>query len=80
MRGTVLRAALQPQQLPDDGQCDRVPIVGAGAAAKLIHDDQRVFGRLVENSLRLLELDEESGFVLQDAVTGANAREYPIDD
>jgi len=62
----------------ENAVCDGVPIEGAGAPPKLIHDHQTILRALLQDCLRFLQLYKECAFVLEDAIASSNACEDSV--
>lgn len=48
-------------------------------AAQFVHENQRMFGGVVQNRRRLAQLQKECTLSLQDFISGADSGEYPVD-
>ena len=57
---------------------DRQPVIGRGAAADLVEQDQRARRRRVEDGRRLRHLDHESRAAARQVVGGADAGEDAV--
>ena len=63
----------------DDGPGDTEAVVGAGAPADFIKDDEGTGGGVVEDVGRLVHLDHEGGVAAGEFVTGADTGEDTVD-
>ena len=62
-----------PRQMDGRGPGQREPVIGAGAAADLIHEHQAVRGRVVEDSRRFGHLHHEGGAAAGQIIGRADA-------
>ena len=61
------------------GEGERQAIVGARAAADLVHQHEAPVGRRVQDHRRLRHFDHESGAAARQVVRGADSRENPVE-
>lgn len=78
VRGEQGAAAYLLDDMLNHGVRDGIAVEGRRAAAKFVHDNERMTRRLVENRFRFFEFDEEGALVLQDPITRSNSREHAI--
>ena len=64
----------------DHGPGDGEAVVGAGAAADLVEDDEAAGGGVVEDVGGLVHLDHEGGVAACELVAGADAGEDAVDE
>src|SRR5919107_1373476 len=67
-------------QVLGDGPGEAHPVVGRGAASYLVQDDQRAFGRAVQNACRFGHLHHEGRLTTRQPVLGPDPREDAVDD
>ncbi len=73
----------RPQFVVEELDCrtgDRVAVGRRRAPAHLVEEDERAFGRVVEDRSELRHLPHERRLPARDVVTRADAREHPVDD
>lgn len=80
MRREQRPAPIHAGQILQTGKPDRDAILGRGAAADLVHDDERAVRGVAQDMGRLEHLDHEGGLVAKQVVGGADAAEEVVDD
>ena len=73
-------AGLVGVEVLDNGPCDGEAVVGAGAAANFVENDEAAGGRIVEDVGGLVHLDHEGGVAACEFVAGADAGEDAINE
>ena len=80
MRREQGAAAIAVVEMLDRSPGDREPVIGRGAAADLVEDDEGARPRLVEDRRGLDHLDHEGRAAAREIVGRADPAEEPIDD